>query len=178
MTSEELVLFHSGDSSFMRDLVRAHSPRLLRYALSLGVAEDDVEDVLQDSWLRVYAKRATYSGRGSIFGWTLAVTRNTCMAYFRRCRLERRRSHSELWPTDAATTSTSAAPGVPDEPGRVLLALADLPGRQRQVVILRLLEERSVEETARTLGCAPGTVKSTLSQALARLRSSLERPQT
>jgi len=178
MTPEELVLFHSGDSSFMRGVINAHSPRLLRFALSLGVPEDDVEDVLQDSWLRVYAKRATYSGRGSLFGWTLAVTRNICMAYFRRRRIERRRPRRESWPTDAANTSASVATGVPDEPSRVLLALAGLPGRQRQVVILRLLEDRSVEETARTLGCAPGTVKSTLSQALARLRSSLEGPQT
>lgn len=175
MTPEELVLFRSGDAAFMRELIHAHSPRLQRYALLLGIPRDDVEDVLQDCWFRIYAKRATYSGRGSLHGWILAVTRNICLAYFRRRRIEAG-SSGELAPTFAADTDKEAAPTVPDEAARVLQALAALPGRQRQVVMLRLLEDRSVDETARMLGCAPGTVKSTLSQALTRLRSRLEAP--
>ncbi len=50
----------------------------------------------------------------------------------------------------------------------------DLPERERDVVVLRMLYERSTRETAEVLGCAEGTVKSTLPHALKKLQVSME----
>jgi RNA polymerase sigma factor (sigma-70 family) len=52
-------------------------------------------------------------------------------------------------------------------------ALAELPVRQREVVVLRFFADLSVEQTATALGCSTGTVKSYTSRALARLRNVL-----
>jgi RNA polymerase sigma factor (sigma-70 family) len=51
--------------------------------------------------------------------------------------------------------------------------LATLPTRQRAVLVLRYYEDMSEEQIAATLGCAPGTVKSQASKALAKLRTAL-----
>jgi RNA polymerase sigma factor (sigma-70 family) len=58
-------------------------------------------------------------------------------------------------------------------PGHVLAALAQLPPRQRAVVVLRFLLDLDVESTARALDCAPGTVKSQTAHGLAKLRDLL-----
>jgi RNA polymerase sigma factor (sigma-70 family) len=52
--------------------------------------------------------------------------------------------------------------------------LASLPARQRAVVVLRYFDDRTEAEIAELLGCAPGTVKSHSSRALAALREQLE----
>lgn len=55
-------------------------------------------------------------------------------------------------------------------------ALGKLPARQRAVVVLRFLQDLSVEQTADALGCSPGTVKSQTSRALDSLRRLLRVP--
>jgi len=56
---------------------------------------------------------------------------------------------------------------------RLAAALASLPGRQRQVLVLRFVEDLSEQATSGALGCSVGTVKSTASRGLARLRDLL-----
>ena len=52
--------------------------------------------------------------------------------------------------------------------------LADLPDRQREAIVLRFLEELSVEQTAAAMGCAEGTVKATVHQAPAVVAAAAE----
>ena len=53
---------------------------------------------------------------------------------------------------------------------RLRVAMAGLTERQREAVVLRFFEERSVEETADLMQCAPGTVKATVHQAMAAMK--------
>jgi RNA polymerase sigma factor (sigma-70 family) len=62
-----------------------------------------------------------------------------------------------------------------DEQRQALRAgLEQLPDRQREAVILRFFEQLSVEESARAMGCATGTVKATVHQALRAMRERLK----
>ena len=91
--------------------------------------------------------------------------------------------------TDASTRAPDSGP--PESEGQPLgwgaatelgeardalrLTLAELPDRQREALVLRFFEDLSVEETAKAMGCAAGTVKATVHQALRSLRKRLER---
>ena len=61
-----------------------------------------------------------------------------------------------------------------EERDRLRSVLADLPDRQREAIVLRFLEELSVEQTAAAMECAEGTVKATVHQALRSLRQRLK----
>jgi RNA polymerase sigma-70 factor (ECF subfamily) len=94
-------------------------------------------------------------------GWVYRVGSNWAHNRLRRRRLERDRR-------EPAPTAR------PPEPSGVAEAVRRLPLPQRQVVVMRLLLDWSELDTAEALDIKPGTVKSRLSRAVARLREELE----
>lgn len=130
----------------------------------------EAEDLVQTTLSRVYVH------------WR-RVRPETAEHYVRRAlvntnrsRYRKRRVVHLLLPSlpDSSAVETNGGGGGPgggaDERDTLVHALADLPERQRAVVVLRYWEDLSAEEVARTLGCSVGTVKSQASRALAKLR--------
>lgn len=140
-----------------------HSPRLLRHLQQYRGPGVDARDLLQEVWLRAFHKRHTFEGRGSFIGWLLMVGRTVGLAAVRKPPRE----------LSTETLPEAAAPVVSD-PDVLRGAVLALPERQRDVLLLRLVEGLSVAETARRMQCAEGTVKASLHQATRKLREHLK----
>lgn len=114
----------------------------------------------------MFRKRHTFDGRGSLYGWLLAVARTVGLAAVRQ-----RQHHVHDAMPEIATTADPDSRLLRDALRSAVLAL---PERQRDVVLLRLVEGMSTAETARALHCAEGTVKATLHHATRRLQQLLK----
>lgn len=143
--------------------VRSTWPTLRRAALALTGNAADAEDLLQSVLVEAYAR------------WP-RVTRDDPVAYLRRSlvnryvdRWRRRRVVDEQSVAEPLETSYDADGRVEDRADLVVL-LARLSPRERTMLVMRHYLDLSEQEVARTLGCSIGTVKSTCSRALARLR--------
>lgn len=145
-----------------REFVEARSRGLLRFAWLLTgdwqTAEDLVQTALAKSWPH----------------WNRLVRRDRPELYVRKVMLttylswRSRRSASEV---PVAEVYETANHGVDSELRHVLVgALRGLPPRQRAVIVLRYFEDLTELETAATLGCSVGTVKTHASRAMAHLR--------
>ncbi len=172
LTPDEVALFHQGDHALFRKIVEAHSPRLLAFIRPFAVDSDDAHDLLQDMWHRAFQKRHTFSGTGTLIGWLYSICRNVGLGSARK-----RASRNRLGNIRPAV----AEPARPDtlfehDELRQTLhrAVMHLPDRERDVVVLRLIEGLSTRETAEALRCAEGTVKAALHHALGKLQSSME----
>jgi RNA polymerase sigma factor (sigma-70 family) len=148
-------LLHAAPSDDFAEWVRPHLA-VMRRAAAVGAVGIDPDDVVQEALVRAWRKRTSYDPqRGSARTWLLAITAD------RARRMRARRARFEFANPDAAG---EAIPHVSADLD-LRQAVTALAPRQRQAVLLFYYVDLSIEETARLMGCAEGTVKSTLADA-------------
>ncbi len=144
------------------DFVAARSSGLLRTAYLLTHDHALAEDLLQASLAKAWFAWSRIDGNPEAYVRRILV--NTYATWWRR-KWNGERPTDEL-PDRAGTDFTDGSAIGHD----LWSALGRLPRRQRAVIVLRFFEDLTEAETARTLGCSVGTVKSQTSKALAHLR--------
>jgi RNA polymerase sigma factor (sigma-70 family) len=156
-----------GDPDGFAGWVRPHltAMALLAARLAPGAERDDV---VQESLVRAWTKRRQFDpARGTPAAWLLAITAD-------QARKARGRRRPSLALVEGPATGGAAADPAAEERLDLESALDRLSGRQRLAVDCVYYAGLSVAETAAVMGCTEGTVKSTLSDARARLRPLLE----
>lgn len=131
------------------------------------------EDATQETAIRVLQSLVKFDGRSSFKTWTFGIALNVCRESRRKIR---RDEGVDLDITNGPATSDDAAGtalAFEEDTAAMHAALAQLPDRQHEVVTLRYFEALSVEETAKAMACAEGTVKATLFAALRAMRQRL-----
>ena len=152
----------------LADYVRGQWPALVRYATALCGDPIEAEELVQSALVRVALRWPFVRDKDNPDGYVRRAIVNGYLTTWRRIRS---RETSVAEPPDLVVAADGTA-GV-DDVMTVRRALAALPPRQRAVLVLRYLEDRSEQDTADLLGCSVGTVKSQASKALAKLRGSL-----
>ena len=149
------------------DFVRRRRGHLVSTATALTAGDAFLaEDLVQGALVRLYlAWRRARSGNVEAYARRVLVH---AFIYHRRRPFVRREHATESLPDVAAPRSVTA-----DDP-HLLAALADLPPRMRAAVVLRHVEDLSVEDAASALGCSTGTIKSQTARGIAKLREALE----
>ncbi len=134
----------------------------------VGLAEDLAQTALANAyayWSRL--RRADDPDR-----YLIRILINTHRSSFRKRRLAE--SLSGMWSGEHASALTADPTSAVDDRGAIITALAGLPPRQREVVVLRYWLDLTEAQVASLLDCSVGTVKSQASRALAKLRLSPE----
>ena len=157
-----------GDDEAFREYVTGRGPALLRTALLLTGNEADAEDLLQAALAKTYRAWGRIHDRAAVDAYVKRAMINTQISWWRRRRVEE-------YPTDDLPDQAVADHAVAsDLQDTVRRALDRLPARMRTAVVLRYYEDMSEPEIADALGVSLGTVKSTVSRAVAKLRIDAE----
>jgi RNA polymerase sigma-70 factor, ECF subfamily len=158
-----------GDAAAMRDLYRRYAPRVQAVVRRLAGDDALAEDWAQEAWVRAFRALPGFRGDARFSTWLHRIAVNSAL-HGRRGRERRTGREVEL------TARTDRATGADTAVLRISLqrALDALPTGMRQVVVLHDVEGYTHEEIGEQLGIAPGTSKSQLFKARARLRAMLQ----
>jgi len=171
-----------GDPAAFGVLFTRHRDRLWAVALRTTGDPEDAADALQEAMISAFRRAGSYRGDAAVTTWLHRVVVNACLDRIRR----RKTRATEQLPDDveeyagrgsvltAATDDPVDAALSAERRTAVLAALDTLVGRQRAALVLVDMQGYSIEETARILDCATGTVKSRCSRGRAKLLPLLE----
>ena len=175
-SDETLMLaYAAGDAAAFEQLYARHRGKLYRY-LQRQLRDNAVADELfQDVWQRVIAARSGWKPDAGFATWLYTIAHHRLGDHWRSLK------HRPSAPADADERMARVAD--PDTPERVLseferrrqlqLALDDLPEEQREVLLLRLEQELTLEEIGDITGVGRETVKTRLRYAMDKLRARL-----
>jgi RNA polymerase sigma-70 factor (ECF subfamily) len=176
LSDEMLMLAYAGGQVAAFDqLYGRHRARLYRFLLRQLRDGALADEIFQDVWQRVIAARQGWKPEAAFTTWLYRIAHNRLADHWRALQ------HRPPAP-DNADERTERVPD-PDTPERSLsefeqrrrlqLALDELPAEQREVVLLRLEQELTLEEIGTITGVGRETVKSRLRYAMDKLRSRL-----
>lgn len=191
-----LARLREGDSAAYRLLVRRFHASLVRFAASIIGSHAQAEEVVQDSWLAVYAGVGGFEGRSSLVTWIFSIVMNRA-----RTRVSREGRLVGLGalmegtnPTERGVPLTAFKPDghwmeVPKlwdelDPERIVggrqlwdqvqLVIDRLPAGQRAVILLRDMEGRDAEETCALLEISAENQRVLLHRARSRIRQEID----
>lgn len=165
-----VVRCQTGDEAAFTELVRSFSPRL-RYFLQNAASERaEADDLLQEVWAAAFRCLPRLNDPAAFPAWIYRIARDRAAGEWRRARLVQQ----PLTEGDGEYPPSDDFPAEAAE--HIHAGLAALPPEQREVLVLRFMEEMSYEEIATVTRCQLGTVRSRLHYAKRALRQILESP--
>lgn len=168
-----------GDKSAYELIMRKYNPRLSRIVRGYLSDGDDIEDVIQEAYVRAYEALPRFERRSSFSTWLIRITINEALA-----RVKRRKRHMAL--AEGSSDEHQEAEEIlqnRETPLGTLMnaelkeilekAVGDLPEKYRSVFLMREIEGMSIAETSESLEISQSNVKVRLNRAKEMLRESI-----
>ena len=153
----------------------AYAGYVLSLLRRLGVREADLEDVAQEVFVVVHAQLPAFEGRSTLKTWICGIGLRKASDYRRRAYQRRERLVGEGLPEQSSPAEQEHYLERDRRAAGLQAALAALPDKQREVFVLYEIEELSMIEVARAVGCPRFTAYTRLAAARRALRKHFDR---
>ena len=168
-----------GDAASFEPLVERYSPRVFATARRYARRDSEVEDIVQEVWMKAFQKLASFRGEAPFEHWLMRLAVHTCYDFLRGHQRNRESSFSELtdpeqdW-LDRFVTQPDTASDHADAARQLIeRILEQLSPPARLIITLLEIEDRSVKEISRLTGWSVPLVKVRAFRARAEMRKLL-----
>ncbi len=182
-SAEQLRRLRAGDEGAWGDLHRDHYPRLWSSVQRILNNPTLADDVVQEAFIKAHREIRRFAGQSQLGTWLYRIAINQALdAMRKKQRTDRWLSflspvaeHEKQPAMPEGHVDPAASLGLEKADLRetIFAAMAELSPEHRAVIQLRLIDETSLEDSARLLRCKPGTVNSRLHYACEHLRRKL-----
>jgi RNA polymerase sigma-70 factor (ECF subfamily) len=187
VSDEDLLRrFNQGDEGAFEVLVRRLERPLFNFILRSTRDADQAAELLQEVFLKVVQRAGEFQGQSKVSTWVYTIARNLCIDTSRKMAFRRHRSLDapssggedgdaqpllDRIPSAVAASDRSVI--AQDLSARIQAAVEALPDEQREVFLMREVQNMPFKEIAEVLGVPENTVKSRMRYALERLQRAL-----
>jgi RNA polymerase sigma-70 factor (ECF subfamily) len=177
--TEQIALgLRQGDLAVIEALVEQYQYRLVRYLIYLLGRRDGVDDLVQETWLRVLERGSSYDGHSRFEPWLFRVARNIAVDAMRRRQNLSLDSDDDDGRPPPSPASSEPSPFTlaarTEEADRLAHSLQALDPVHREALVLRFQEDLSLQEISAIVGAPVSTVASRIYRGLATLRPQFE----
>jgi RNA polymerase sigma-70 factor (ECF subfamily) len=168
------------DIALLHELVGQYQYRLVRYLIYLLGRSDSVDDLVQETWLRVLERGHTYDGESRFEPWLFTIARHLAIDHVRKRRMFSLESEEASERDPEALSPVAPGPSPFDQAARtedaqrLAHSLQRLAPVYREALVLRFQEDLSLQEIAGIVGASVSTVASRIYRGLAALRAEME----
>jgi len=179
--AELIAAVLKGDSASFEPLVAKYSPRVFATARRYARRESEIEDIVQEVWLKAFDKLGSFRGEAPFEHWLMRMTVRTCYDFLRGHQRNRESSFSEISePEDDWLDRFVSDPGTAVEDAEAAKTLINrvlerLSPEARLVIQLLEIEDKSVKEIADLTGWSVPLVKVRAFRARGEMRKILAR---
>lgn len=177
MKDQEKIIARArrGDADAFEQLVVAYRDQVFRLALRMCGSEADADEVAQEAFLSAWKALPNFRGESQFSTWLYQLTTHAAIDLMRREK--RQIAAADITEVNAADPAPSPQQQAEQSEQREIVrdAILQLAPEQREVVVLRFMEELSYEEIGAVLKLPSGTVKSRLNRAKAQLKEILSK---
>jgi RNA polymerase sigma-70 factor (ECF subfamily) len=156
-------------------LVEQYQYRLVRYLIYLLGRRDGVDDLVQETWLRVLERGSSYDGHSRFEPWLFTIARNLAIDHLRKRRMvsvDDEEGWQDTHPSPASDVPSPFTLAARTEDAALLAqSLQTLDPTYREALVLRFQEDLSLQEISAVVGAPVSTVSSRIYRGLAMLRS-------
>ena len=177
-SSERLLVerLKARDAAAFDEIYAAYHPRIFNFLARLTRRRDVAEDLVEEMWLRVVKSAPRLRDDTQLAPWLFTIARNLYASYCRSRTIPfDPLDGGGLWPIAAADPSPFEAAAATQLQQRVEVALATLPGRYREALLLVALEGLTPAQAAAVCGVTQEAMRQRLSRARALLAARLEK---
>lgn len=170
---DKIKRIQDGEGGLYSDVIRLYQQRIYLYCYRLLNNKEEAEDAVQDILIKAYQHIGQYKPQADFTSWLYKIAYHHCLNLLRRQKFQqqvRRLLRQEVTAKSAEQTAQSRLFSEP-----VAAALAKLGVEERNLLILRIYEDKSFAEISEILGVSTATVRKRYERTRDKLKKALER---
>ena len=180
LTDEQLIAkFQDGDLGAYTQLVERYKERLFNFIYRFLYDIDKAEDILQDTFLKLFTHKHSYKEIAKFSTWLYTIAGNLAKTELRKLKRRKTFSVSDLSRNDHEFVIKSSDKSVENDADSIMIekniqnALNQLPNDFKTIIILRDIQELSYDDISRIVDVPIGTVKSRINRGRLKLQKLL-----
>ena len=171
---EQLINVQTREKAF-RELISLYKERLYWHVRKIVISHDDTDDVLQNTFIKIYKNISKFNQESKLFSWMYRIATNEAITFINKRNKERKIDISEVQEQIVSTLESDIYFSGEEIQEILQKAIASLPQKQQLVFNMKYFDNIKYTEISEILGTSVGALKASYFHAVKKIESYIKK---